>query len=115
MPADSRDRSRPGRLELAYLWPYLAARRFVAALARYWRRVLVGGLVGWVLAVVLGALVLALLEVEGVLSRSTSDTFAIGIVLAGIALGALCAYAIRPQDRQAPARRPPASTPPLRG
>lgn len=96
MTANETDRSRPGRWERVYLWPHVAARRFAGALARHWKRVLVGGFVGWGVAVVVGATTLALLEVEGVISRGVSDTAAIGIVLGGIGLGALDAYERRP-------------------
>jgi hypothetical protein len=122
----------PTRLERAYMWPFLEMRKFLAALARYWRRILVGAFVGWFAAVVLGAVALALLEVGGVITRSTSDALAIVIVLGGTALGALSAYALRaPRDaapepegrrvvsrrrragvspRLSETRRPPAST-----
>lgn len=80
----------------AFLWPFFETRLFWAALSRYWRRILVGGLVGWVVAVVGGAVILAALEYQGVVSRSTSDGLGIAIVLGGTALGALIAYALRP-------------------
>jgi len=60
---------------------------------------LVGALVGWVVAVVGGAVILATLEYQGVVSRSTSDGLGIAIVLSGAALGALIAYALRPAPR----------------
>jgi len=80
----------------AFLWPFFETRLFWAALSRYWRRILVGGLVGWVVAVVSGAVTLAALEHQGFVSRSTSDGLGIAIVLGGTALGALIAYARRP-------------------
>ena len=80
----------------AFLWPFLETRSFWAALSRYWRRILVGALVGWVVAVVGGALILAALEYQGVVSRSTSDWLGVATVLGGTALGALIAYALRP-------------------
>lgn len=100
----------PGRWERAYMWPFLEARRFSAAVRRYWKRILVGAGIGWVLSVVLGAVALVLLENAGVLSRSGSDTAGIAIVLGGTALGALCAYAIRPVDRAAAELLSPAGT-----
>jgi hypothetical protein len=86
----------PGRWDRVFMWPFLETRRFFGAVGRYWRRILVGAFVGWLVAVVLGAVALALLELEDVISQSTSDGLAIVIVLGGVGLGALGAYAIRP-------------------
>jgi len=83
----------------AFLWPFFEARLFWETLGRHWRRILVGALVGWVVAVVGGAVILATLEYQGVVSRSTSDGLGIAIVLSGAALGALIAYALRPAPR----------------
>lgn len=83
----------------AFLWPFFETRLFWVALGRYWRRILVGALVGWVVAVVGGAVILATLEYQGVVSRSTSDGLGIAIVLGGTAIGALIAYALRPAPR----------------
>lgn len=62
-------------------------------LRRYWRRLLVGALAGWVVATVLGSVVLVALELEtgyaaGVVSASV-------LVWVGIGAGALVAYSIR--------------------
>lgn len=80
----------------AFLWPFFETRLFWAALGHHWKRILVGALVGWVVAVVAGAVILAALEYQGVVSRSTSDGLGTAIVLGGTALGALTAYALRP-------------------
>jgi putative effector of murein hydrolase len=97
--ADLRSRDR------AFLWPFFEARLFWEALGRYWKRILVGALVGWLVAVVGGAVILATLEYEGVMSRSTADGLGIAIVLGGAALGALIAYALRPAPRSRAANR----------
>ena len=94
----------PGRWDRAFMWPFLETRRFFGAVGRYWRRILVGAFVGWLFAVVLGAVALAFLELEDVISRSTSDSLAIVIVLGGVALGAFGAYAIRPSRGDTPGR-----------
>ena len=83
----------------AFLWPFFETRLFWEALGRHWKRILVGALVGWVAAVVGGAVILATLEYQGVVSRSTSDGLGIAIVLGGAALGALIAHALRPAPR----------------
>lgn len=80
---------------------YIALGRMRGAVAAGWRRMLAGAFLGWLLAVVGGAFALALLELHGLVSRSTADDLGIIIVLYGIGAGALFAYAIRPA---APAR-----------
>jgi hypothetical protein len=94
-----------------FLWPFFETRLFWAALSRYWRRILVGALVGWVVAVVGGAVILAALESQGV-SRSTSDGLGIAIVFGGTAFGALTAYALRPAPPVDEATRPSAKRAP---
>jgi hypothetical protein len=82
-----------------WLWPLSAGERFRKALSQYWRRILVGAFVGWVFAVVGGAFGLASLEFWGFVSRGLSDDLGIVTVLAGVGLGALIAYAGRPDQR----------------
>jgi len=64
---------------------------------QHWRRILVGAFVGWSLAVVGGAIGLAVLELNDVISRTTSDDLGVILVLYGVGLGALNAYAFRPR------------------
>jgi NADH:ubiquinone oxidoreductase subunit 5 (subunit L)/multisubunit Na+/H+ antiporter MnhA subunit len=83
-----------------WLWPILAMVRLRAGVRQHWRRILVGAFVGWVFAVVGGALALASLEVHDVIGSSTSDELGIVLVLYGVGIGALNAYALRPaRDR----------------
>lgn len=79
-----------------WLWPLLAMLRLQAGLRQHWRRILVGAAIGWVFAVVGGAIALASLEVHHVISRTTGDDLGILLVLYGMGLGALNAYALRP-------------------
>lgn len=79
-----------------WLWPILAAGRLQGAVRQYWKRILVGAFVGWAFAVVGGAVALVSLEVYDVITRSTSDDLGIVLVLYGVGLGALNAYALRP-------------------
>ena len=73
-----------------------ASIRLRAAVRQHWRRILVGAAVGWVFAVVGGAFALASLEFHHLISPSTSDEVGIVIVLYGVGIGALNAYALRP-------------------
>jgi hypothetical protein len=79
-----------------WLWPILATARLRGAVRQHWRRILVGAFVGWVFAVVGGAFALASLEFHHVITRSTSDDLGIVLVLYGVGVGALNAYALRP-------------------
>ena len=79
-----------------WLWPILALVRLQAGVRQHWKRILVGALVGWIFAVVGGAFALASLELHNVISRSTSDDLGIVLVLYGVGIGALNAYALRP-------------------
>jgi hypothetical protein len=63
---------------------------------QHWKRILVGAFVGWIFAVIGGAFALAWLEFQQVITRSTSDELGIVLVLYGVGLGALNAYALRP-------------------
>ena len=70
--------------------------RLRSAVHHHWKRILVGAAVGWVFAVVGGAFALASLEFHHVISPSTSDEVGIVVVLYGVGIGALNAYALRP-------------------
>jgi hypothetical protein len=78
------------------LWALLASIRLRSAVRRHWKRIVVGAAVGWVFAVIGGAFALASLEFHHVISPSTSDEVGIVLVLYGVGLGALNAYALRP-------------------
>jgi hypothetical protein len=78
------------------LWALLASIRLRSAVRQHWRRIVVGAAVGWVFAVVGGAFALATLEFHHLISPSTSDEVGIVLVLYGVGLGALNAYALRP-------------------
>jgi hypothetical protein len=73
-----------------------ASIRLRAAMREHWKRILVGAAIGWVFAVVGGAFALASLEFHHLISPSTSDEVGIVLVLYGVGLGALNAYALRP-------------------
>ncbi len=90
-----------------YVWARIEWSRFADAVKDQWKRILVGAFIGWIVAVVVGAFVLAGLETEGLLSRATSDEAGIVIVLYGVGIGALNAYALRPARERA--RRAPSA------
>ena len=73
-----------------------ASIRLRSAVRQHWKRILAGAAIGWVFAVVGGAFALASLEFHHVISRSTSDEVGIVLVLYGVGIGALNAYALRP-------------------
>jgi hypothetical protein len=79
-----------------WLWPILATARLRGAVRHHWRRILIGAFVGWVFAVVGGAFALASLEFHQLISPATSDELGIVLVLYGVGIGALNAYALRP-------------------
>ena len=83
-----------------WLWPLLAMGRLRAGVRQHWKRILVGAFVGWVFAVVGGAFALASLEFHQVITRSTSDELGIVLVLYGVGIGALNAYALRPAPQR---------------
>lgn len=83
-----------------WLWPLLASHRLLSAAREHWKRVLAGAFVGWLFAVVGGAFALASLEFHGLVSGTTSDEFGIVIVLYGVGIGALNAYAFRPVEQE---------------
>ena len=82
-----------------WLWPAEAFGRMRAGVRVHWKRILIGAFVGWLIAVVGGAFALAGLEVEGIVSTATSDDLGIVIVLYGVGIGALNAYALRPTTK----------------
>jgi len=82
-----------------WLWPLMASARMRAGFRQHWRRILVGAFVGWLFAVVGGAITLAALELHNVISRTTSDDLGVILVLYGAGLGALNAYTFRPRPR----------------
>jgi hypothetical protein len=89
----------------AAVWSFLAIGRLSAALRRHWKRVLLGAFVGWILASVVGAVALVALEILGLVSRETSDALGIVVVLGGVGLGALIAYALKPTPPGASSHR----------
>ena len=80
-----------------WLWPLLASTRLRDGVRQHWKRILVGAVVGWLFAVVGGAIALASLELHHVISRSTSDDLGVVLVLYGVGLGALNASTFRPR------------------
>jgi NADH:ubiquinone oxidoreductase subunit 5 (subunit L)/multisubunit Na+/H+ antiporter MnhA subunit len=80
-----------------WLWPLMASVRLRTALRQHWKRILVGAFVGWLFAVIGGAIALASLELHHIISRATSDELGIVVVLYGVGVGALNAYAFRPR------------------
>jgi uncharacterized YccA/Bax inhibitor family protein len=83
-------------LTRGYVWVRIELTRLTDAVRQYWKRILVGAFIGWIVAVVGGAFVLVGLEKEGLLSQSTSDDAGIVIVLYCVGIGALNAYVFRP-------------------
>ncbi len=77
-----------------------ASIRLRSAVRHHWKRILVGAAIGWVFAVVGGAFALASLEFHHLISRSTSDEVGIVVVLYGVGIGALNAYALRPAEQR---------------
>ena len=67
------------------------------AVREHWKRILVGAFVGWLFAVIGGAIALASLELHNVISRATADELGVILVLYGVGFGALLAYAVRPR------------------
>jgi hypothetical protein len=80
-----------------WLWPLMAWARLRAGVREHWKRILVGAFVGWLFAVVGGAIALVSLELHHVISQPTSDGLGIIIVLYGVGIGALNAYTFRPR------------------
>lgn len=86
-------------------WVLIELSKLQSAIRAGWKRMLAGAFVGWVTAVVLGAVALATLEAKGVISREVSDDLAIVAVLFGIGFGALNGHALRPTEARTRARR----------
>ena len=82
-----------------YVWIRIELARLLEAVRGHWKRILLGAFVGWLFAVVGGAIALASLEVHGLVSSATSDELGIVIVLYGVGIGALNAYTFRPARR----------------
>jgi hypothetical protein len=76
---------------------HIATLRLRVALRRYWKRVAVGALCGWLVSTVLGAFVLVGLEMEHVISAETSPFVGAALVWSGVGLGSLVGYASRPR------------------
>jgi NADH:ubiquinone oxidoreductase subunit 5 (subunit L)/multisubunit Na+/H+ antiporter MnhA subunit len=83
-----------------YVWARIELGRLAEAVRGHWKRLLLGAFVGWVFAVVGGAFALASLEFHGLVSSATSDELGIVIVLYGVGIGALNAYALRPASQR---------------
>ena len=83
-----------------WLRALLASIRLRSAVRQHWKRIAVGAVVGWFFAVVGGAFALASLEFHHLISPSTSDEVGIVLVLYGVGLGALNAYALRPSPER---------------
>jgi hypothetical protein len=75
----------------------MASARLRDGVRQHWKRILVGAFIGWLFAVVGGAIGLAALELHHVISHGTSDGLGIIIVLYGVGIGALNAYTFRPR------------------
>lgn len=83
-------------------WAQVETFRLGGALRRYWRRIALGAACGWFASSVGGAFLLVWLESVGFLrSEGTVAVVGAGLVWSGIALGAVVAYAMRPQAHAA--------------
>ena len=79
---------------------HVESNRLRAAVRRYWRRLALGAACGWFASSVLGAFAIVWLESVGVVnSEETVALVGAAIVWGGIGVGALVAYAMRPQAR----------------
>ena len=81
----------------AYVRSRIELGRFFSAVTGYWKRILVGGVVGCICSILGAAIALAWLEVHGVVSKATADEIGPLIVFYGIGIGALNAYVFRPK------------------
>lgn len=86
---------------------HVTALRLVGALRRYWKRIAVGALCGWLLSTVLGAFALVGLESRALISTETSPLLGAALVWSGVGLGSLIAYASRPRTEVVDPRRAP--------
>jgi hypothetical protein len=84
---------------------HVAALCLGGALRRYWKRIAVGALCGWLLSTVLGAFALVGLEVHGSISAETSPLLGAALVWSGVGLGSLTAYALRPRPETTSPKR----------
>jgi hypothetical protein len=84
---------------------HVAALCLGGALRRYWKRIAVGALCGWLVSTVLGAFALVGLESRALISAETSPLLGAALVWSGIGLGSLIAYASRPRPDVAGPRR----------
>lgn len=83
---------------------HMASVRLRGGLRRYWKRLAVGAVFGWLVSTVLGAFVLVALEQLGGISAENAPLLGAGLVWGGMAYGALVAYAGRPQPERSPQR-----------
>lgn len=82
---------------------HLESVRLGSAVRRYWRRIVLGALCGWIGSSVLGAFGIVWLESVGLVrSEGTVALVGAGIVWFGVGLGALVAYAMRPRPAAEP-------------
>lgn len=79
-------------LVTAQVWAESLRRAF----REHWRRLLVGAFVGWAVASLVGALLLAVFSTW--LTLALSNMLGAVFVWAGIGVGALTAYALRGRD-----------------
>lgn len=86
---------------------HVASLRLSGVVRPHWRRIAVGALCGWILSTVFGAFALVGLESLDAISDRTAPLLAAGLVWGGAALGAVVAYAARPQPQPPSRRRDP--------
>lgn len=80
----------------------VSALRLGTALRQYWRRVVVGAFFGWLASSIGGAFVLAWLESRGVITTpEASVLLGAALVWSATGLGAILAYAARPERQPA--------------
>jgi hypothetical protein len=81
---------------------YATMHRLGGAFRQYWKRITIGAFFGWLVSTFLAAYALVYLEYLGLISPDqTFPVIGVGLVWSGIALGALVAYAVRPERRSA--------------
>ena len=80
---------------------HLAALRLGGGVRRYWKRIAVGALCGWLVSTVLGAFALVGLESQALISTDTTPLLGAALVWGGIGLGSLIAYGSRPRTQVA--------------
>ena len=77
---------------------HVAMLRLGVTLRRYWKRIAVGAVCGWLVSSVLGAFILVGLEARDLISAETSPLLGAALVWGGVGLGSLIAYAARPRS-----------------